>query len=59
MRETIYLFLNGCLNLWVASFVQSEAWEQVIDEGHKQRFILIHLLQKKHCMHHVLSEGQL
>ena len=39
---------NGLLNIRVPSFVKSEAWEQVVDQAHKERFIFVDKFAQVH-----------
>lgn len=39
---------NGLLNIRVTSFVQSEAWEQVVDQAHEEWFIFVDKLAQVH-----------
>ena len=44
----LHLVVNGCLDLRIASLVQHDAWEEVIDETYEERLILIHQLGQVH-----------
>lgn len=39
---------NGLLNIRVPSFVKSEAWEQVVDQAHKEWFIFVDKFAQVH-----------
>lgn len=39
------LLLNGCLHLRVASLIERDSREQVVNQGQEQRLVLIHLTE--------------
>ena len=39
---------NGLLDIRVPSFVKSEAWEQVVDQAHKEWFIFVDKFAQVH-----------
>ena len=46
------LLIYGCLQLRVARFLQSKVGEEIIDQGHEERFIFIHKLGYVHVSQH-------
>ena len=44
----LYAISNGLLDIRITRLVQSEAWEQVINQTHEEWFIFVHQLTQIH-----------
>lgn len=49
---TQYLFINGSLHVRIACLVECNAGEQVINQRHEERFVLIHQFGQVHVPQH-------
>lgn len=55
----LYVGLDGVLQLRVAALIERDAWEEIVDEGEEEWFILVHQFGQVHVAKHAHHDGLL